>query len=661
MTDLDRRSPGHDLGAAEWGTRPGMTPGKRTLTDRLPPARPGAGAAAPQPSAPTRPTSEPVDDPFGFHLANDDEPGGAGAATGGGMTARSRPITMRVRALRRSGPAKEWSGITADVDLDGVRLTASRQAGGWVWSDDRGSTIEIKAAGPERPGVSLEAWAPADAYTIVVAYGSASESDIGEGHGTGGDGGQRDTGNTNDTASAPTGTGPRGVDATDPPPAGGHETDATAEGQGDDPEDPAHEHDASIDEDPEDAALDTETDDALDAQIAALLESLGLTDGDDDAGDGNGQGDRARDDSSDSGKRGDHAQQGSKDGREFEGRSDPGSTAHDDRAGGDRDAPDGRELGEEGGREGGVLGAPSFHFFGLQIAVPASLAGAVEVALILSEGDILGFGAVALKTLVKSAVKRGLGRAARAGTVVAIRRELRRQAAEQVAKRMRKVNRELALALRTPAAQLTRQQRRLVAQWSKLTRDEIKRAQRITTWELQRRYFQETLKAARAEAKQLRRAARRTKDLGRRADLAARADQAEAVAEAAQVQPIAGRLPIGHRYAGQEFPRELLPKRFRERGLKIDADGFPDFEPHALTLPNGKKSVTIELTGSRKADFAAANEAAGFTRTPAGYTWHHHQRYGEMMLVPQPLHDAVKHSGGVAVHRHAHGAETYGE
>jgi hypothetical protein len=104
-----------------------------------------------------------------------------------------------------------------------------------------------------------------------------------------------------------------------------------------------------------------------------------------------------------------------------------------------------------------------------------------------------------------------------------------------------------------------------------------------------------------------------------------------------------------------------LPRRFQERGLKIDADGFPDFEPYALTLPNGKRTVTIELTGGRKTDFAAANAAAGFDQTPKGYVWHHHQRMGEMQLIPRDLHDAVKHTGGAAVHRHANGAEIYGE
>lgn len=50
----------------------------------------------------------------------------------------------------------------------------------------------------------------------------------------------------------------------------------------------------------------------------------------------------------------------------------------------------------------------------------------------------------------------------------------------------------------------------------------------------------------------------------------------------------------------------------------------PDFEqakvPPADML---KYSVNIEMTGSRKKDFEAANKAAKILKTPAGYTWHH--------------------------------------
>jgi HNH/ENDO VII superfamily nuclease len=78
-----------------------------------------------------------------------------------------------------------------------------------------------------------------------------------------------------------------------------------------------------------------------------------------------------------------------------------------------------------------------------------------------------------------------------------------------------------------------------------------------------------------------------------------------------------------------------------------------------MTLPNGKKTVRIELTGSRPGDYAAANKAAGFRRTPDEFTWHHLEDEGLMMLVPTELHDSVGHSGGVAGHRHRTGIASY--
>jgi hypothetical protein len=125
-------------------------------------------------------------------------------------------------------------------------------------------------------------------------------------------------------------------------------------------------------------------------------------------------------------------------------------------------------------------------------------------------------------------------------------------------------------------------------------------------------------------------------------------DAARVGTEAAEVEPVAGRLPRNHEYAGKEFPRELLPPKYREKGLRFKSTGYPDFEPYAMTLPNGKKTVWIELTGSREADRLAANRAAGFQRTPEGYAWHHLEDEGTMMLVPLDLHRAVAHTGGAA-------------
>ncbi len=135
---------------------------------------------------------------------------------------------------------------------------------------------------------------------------------------------------------------------------------------------------------------------------------------------------------------------------------------------------------------------------------------------------------------------------------------------------------------------------------------------------------------------------------------------ADVVAEAGDVQPVAGRLPRNHEFAGKEFPRDQLPARYRSKGLKFKDDGYPDFGPYAKELPNGKKAVKIEYTGSRAKDFAAADAEAGFVRRPEGYVWHHNEKIGVMELIPKDLHDAVKHTGGVAGYKHVTGIEDYG-
>jgi hypothetical protein len=56
-------------------------------------------------------------------------------------------------------------------------------------------------------------------------------------------------------------------------------------------------------------------------------------------------------------------------------------------------------------------------------------------------------------------------------------------------------------------------------------------------------------------------------------------------------------------------------------------------------LANGKKTVRIALRGNRDADAAAAREAAKLKKDPRGYTWHHDDDEGVMMLVPTALHD----------------------
>ena len=63
----------------------------------------------------------------------------------------------------------------------------------------------------------------------------------------------------------------------------------------------------------------------------------------------------------------------------------------------------------------------------------------------------------------------------------------------------------------------------------------------------------------------------------------------------------------------------------------------------------GKAQVYIRLTGSRSKDFTAANKAAGFKRTPKGYTWHHHENLGKMQLIRTSVHSQFWHRGGVSL------------
>ncbi|WP_193343388.1 HNH endonuclease signature motif containing protein, partial [Pseudoalteromonas luteoviolacea] len=57
----------------------------------------------------------------------------------------------------------------------------------------------------------------------------------------------------------------------------------------------------------------------------------------------------------------------------------------------------------------------------------------------------------------------------------------------------------------------------------------------------------------------------------------------------------------------------------------------------------------IAMTGVRSVDNALANAQAGFDKTPDGYTWHHVQDTKTMQLIPMEIHNAVAHTGGVAV------------
>jgi hypothetical protein len=123
-------------------------------------------------------------------------------------------------------------------------------------------------------------------------------------------------------------------------------------------------------------------------------------------------------------------------------------------------------------------------------------------------------------------------------------------------------------------------------------------------------------------------------------------DPNAAVVNTDRVVLVNGRVPINsQQYAGTTFELSGELGQKYPHGVPFSGAGFPDFSRYS------QANVRIELTGSRSADFAAANRAAGLARTPDGMTWHHHQDAVYMQLVPTDLHRTVRHTGGIATGR----------
>jgi RHS repeat-associated protein len=110
---------------------------------------------------------------------------------------------------------------------------------------------------------------------------------------------------------------------------------------------------------------------------------------------------------------------------------------------------------------------------------------------------------------------------------------------------------------------------------------------------------------------------------------------------------LGNRRPINSDFAGQTFHLSDAALRAKyPNGVKFTDDGFPDFSPYAT------HNVQIKMKGNRTTDFTDANQAAGLTSTPDGFTWHHSEDRTSMLLIPTDLHDAVRHSGGVSMVKH---------
>lgn len=604
---LDR---GASRGSSDRVADRGPVVGKQTLVERAV----GGGsttARAPAPAPPRPPPPPRVAD------AKQDEPT---------LNAALKVIVIDDgKVIQRWQSRARWEGPLP------VRWAATRAGGRWQWDNADARSLKVQTDARGGGGKPVEAWVQPSADRIVVyvqalgdvttdADAEAEADAVAPGHAKE----KQDAGDGSTAHIRPDGEGRKGGD--DAPLGDG------AAGPAQDANRGLSEADERLADDFErelDLALDDDQQDGEGTPDRAVGKARS---GQGDAG--GARGGRLGEDTRVGGTgpggeaaRPDGKGKGSEDGRGAEG-SEGGS--RDGQKGGDEEGMYGGE-GEHGDR-----GVPSaIALFGGIVSVPAALRGFVELALILSSGDLTGAGA--------QLFKKGLGKIASAA---AARRMIAHEARLAAVHETKAVIQRIATEKKTAGA------------WAKATAEERQQAMRIIYWELQRKYFKGYLDAAKRAKAEAQAALRKTP---RSADAQQRLGSVEMAEGAATVQPVAGRLPRNHEFAGKQFPRDLLPPEYRKQGLKFTDTGFPDFEPHAMTLPNGKKYVEIQYTGKRTRDFAAANAKAGLVETPTEYTWHHSEELRRMCLVPTDLHDKVKHSGGIATYRHVTGdVRSYG-
>lgn len=327
---------------------------------------------------------------------------------------------------------------------------------------------------------------------------------------------------------------------------------------------------------------------------------------------------------------GEHAKAGGlEEGGQEDAESNEG-TEHGDKDGAKLGSEHGKYDGDGGDADHGVRGAMALG--GGVLGVPAALRGLVELILLWGQGDITG--------ATSDAFKAGVTKFSSAAAA----------------------RRVLASEARKAAAAETRQLMKRLAnnkEWKALSAAERKQVARAAYWEVQRSYYQAYIKAARLAQREAKQALKKAKTVAGRAAARERKAAADVVAEAGEVQPVAGRLPKNHDYAGRQYPREQLPAKYRAKGVEFKESGYPDFSPYAKELPAGGKSVTIEMTGNMERDFAAANAKAGLKETPEDWVWHHSEEMGVMELVPRDLHKTVGHTGGQAAYKHMTGIQDY--
>lgn len=166
-------------------------------------------------------------------------------------------------------------------------------------------------------------------------------------------------------------------------------------------------------------------------------------------------------------------------------------------------------------------------------------------------------------------------------------------------------------------------------------------------------------------------------------DAAWKRDEIEAarrVEAAAKVKPTQGRLPINHEFAGTAITIDDIDAKLADVALDAGArtrlqrarkvmaesgvtrieytdEGYPDFSPWVYEKNGKKAEIDMYLQGTRGKDDTLAEERFGEMigdpdfEAPTGWTWHHSERTGKMLLVPTGIHEAFKHTGGIPLYR----------
>lgn len=153
-------------------------------------------------------------------------------------------------------------------------------------------------------------------------------------------------------------------------------------------------------------------------------------------------------------------------------------------------------------------------------------------------------------------------------------------------------------------------------------------------------------------------------------------EAAKRTEQAAKIKPVAGRLPNNYGYAGDEYGVEDLRERntsaapekidaavdeLHSRGMTgvpFNESGKADFSRLAYQEGGVVADVQIgKLSGNNSVDFARANDEMRRLlgnprwRKPTGWSWHHHEQQGRMILIPENVHGLVDHTGGAAHYR----------